>query len=152
MLYVSSARAARNSRSFGGKRLTSAGTSRSLARRRPQPVSRTIGVVGEAARIAAATLRPSTFGIPRSVNTIANGSVAEEPALKADLWKFLRQELRRALIPSGHYTIVQGAAPPRAGRRFFGDSSMRRTTYQRGRLKDTLVPSCRRLSAQTRPP
>src|SRR4051812_30519330 len=36
-------------------------------------------------------------------------AVAEEQAIKADLSKLLRQELRKALIRTGRYTIVQSA-------------------------------------------
>ncbi len=44
---------------------------------------------------------------PQPADTLM--TVADEQAIEADLSKLLRQELRRALMRSGHYTVVQGA-------------------------------------------
>ena len=69
--------AARNSRSFGGLLSTPStcgGTSPSATSRCPQPVSMMTTVLGTADLMALATLRPSTYGMPRSVTTAANGA------------------------------------------------------------------------------
>src|ERR1700721_1296508 len=74
---VNSASAPRTSASLGGllrTRSTCAGMSFSASKRLPHPVRSTTGVSGEAALIAAATLRPSTYRIPTSVITSENGA------------------------------------------------------------------------------
>src|SRR6185312_9075140 len=85
---ASSARACRRSFRRGGlfsTRLTSGGMSFSATSRCPQPVSMITGVIGEAALTAAATRRPSTCGIPRSVITSANGLPAFTDAVKVSM-------------------------------------------------------------------
>src|SRR4029077_11247919 len=85
---VSLASAARNSARRGGllsTRSTCAGMSFSASSRLPQPVRRMTGVNAEAALTEAATLRPSTYGMPRSVMTIENGVPCASAAAKVSM-------------------------------------------------------------------